>query len=114
MKSDRTFDNNFKNSVDEEFKDKVVPPHYMYASITPIDIIENDFPLEQQIGFFKAILFKYLFRGEQKNGLEDYLKCSYYLNKLISAIENNREEYEEYRKHLQEKEKISHESKGKR
>jgi hypothetical protein len=113
MKSDRTFDNNFKASVDDEFKDKVIPRHYMYAKITPIDIIENDLPLEQQIGFFKGIIFKYLFRSEQKNGLEDYLKCSYYLNKMIDAINNNREEYEAYRKHLQEKEKKLNESESK-
>lgn len=104
MESDRSFDNNFKNNMSEEFKDKVIPKHYMYAKITPMDIIENDLPLEQQVGFCKGIIFKYLFRSEQKNGLEDYLKCSYYLNKLINAIENNREEYEIYRKHLQEKE----------
>ena len=45
IKSDRTFDNNFKNSVSEEFADKVVPQHYMYAKVTPMDIIESDFPL---------------------------------------------------------------------
>lgn len=98
----RKFDSNFKSSVNEEFKEHVIPNHYMYANITPIDVIEADFPIEQYLGFSKGLILKYLMRAEHKNGLEDYIKIQYYLEKLIQFISDNREKYETYRKGLKE------------
>lgn len=83
-------------NISEDIKKNINPSHYKYAKIEPISIIEEDFPLDQQIGFFKGLIFKYLFRCEHKNGLEDYLKSKYYLDRLIQAVEKNLDEYKKY------------------
>jgi hypothetical protein len=36
-----------------------------------------------------GLIIKYLWRYEEKGGLEDVQKCRWYLNRLIKILENN-------------------------
>lgn len=69
-------------------KDKINPQHYKQGSIECIDAIGaatvNKTGLEAAC---VANVIKYLWRYEQKNGLEDIKKAQWYLNKLISLKE---------------------------
>ena len=64
------------------------PSHYCQGGIECIDAIEsatvNKTGLE---AVCVANVIKYLFRYENKNGLEDVYKAQFYLNKLISHLE---------------------------
>ena len=64
------------------------PSHYCQGGIECIDAIEsatvNKTGLE---AVCVANVIKYLWRYENKNGLEDARKAQFYLNKLISHLE---------------------------
>ena len=56
--------------------------HYETKKIQPIEyIILND------LGFIEGNIIKYVTRYKDKNGLEDLEKARWYLNKLISMLE---------------------------
>jgi hypothetical protein len=65
------------------------PSHYAQWSIECIEGIEASMSSEAFKGFLKGNCQKYLWRYEHKNGKEDLLKCQWYLNKLIEAIETD-------------------------
>ena len=60
------------------------PPHYTTGSIEVIDFI-----LDQQFGYLDGQVIKYLCRHAHKGTqLEDLKKAQWYLNKLITLLEN--------------------------
>lgn len=64
------------------------PPHYTQAAIQPIDYI-----MSNELNFCEGNVIKYLTRHPFKGTpMQDLLKCRYYINKLISELE------EEYRR----------------
>lgn len=65
------------------------PPHYTTGAVECIDAIESSMSLEAFKGYLKGNCIKYLYRYENKNGVEDLKKCSWYLNRLISVIESS-------------------------
>lgn len=71
-------------------KDPVNPNHYKQGKVECIDAIEsatvNKTGLE---AVCVANVIKYLWRYEEKNGLEDIKKCQWYLNRLLEVLENN-------------------------
>jgi len=65
-----------KNNVDH-------PAHYNQGSIEIIDAIED-----WKLNFHAGNVVKYVARYEHKNGIEDLKKARWYLDRLISNLEN--------------------------
>lgn len=59
------------------------PSHYQGNKYECIDVMQDVFGKEAVSDFCKLNAFKYLWRSDQKNGLEDIEKCLWYLNKFI-------------------------------
>jgi hypothetical protein len=66
------------------------PAHYTSGGVECIDAIEASMTLEAFKGYLKGNCIKYLYRYENKNGLEDLKKCLWYLKRLISIVEGGR------------------------
>lgn len=72
--------------------DPINPNHYKQGGLESIDAIKAFMSEEAFKGFLKGNCQKYLFRYEQKNGIEDLKKCQWYLERLISILEEVEEE----------------------
>lgn len=71
-------------------KDAINPTHYKNGKVECIDAIESAVvgksgPEAYNVGN----IIKYLWRYEDKNGLEDVKKCRWYLERLISLLETS-------------------------
>lgn len=65
------------------------PSHYTKGRIECIDAIDSATAGKSGIeAVCVANIIKYLFRYEEKNGLEDVKKAKWYINKLISELES--------------------------
>lgn len=65
------------------------PSHYTKGRIECIDAIDSATTGKSGIeAVCVANIIKYLFRYEEKNGLEDVKKAQWYINKLISELES--------------------------
>ena len=62
------------------------PSHYASGEIECIDAIESSMTHEAFCGYLKGNVQKYMWRYENKGGLESLEKAQWYLNKLISRI----------------------------
>ena len=67
-------------------KDNINPNHYKHGSIEVIDIMKDQLSPEEFKGFCKGLIIKYLCRADHKNGLEDYEKAKWYLDKLVEVL----------------------------
>jgi len=68
-------------------KDKINPDYYK-TGVECIDAIEAATEGKKGIeAVCVAQVFKYLWRYESKNGLEDVRKAQWYINRLISELE---------------------------
>lgn len=77
---------------DAELKlsDNINPSHYKQGKYETIDIILDrvkHLPGEQ--ASLVGNVIKYLWRYENKNGVEDLNKAKWYLNKLIEVVDND-------------------------
>jgi hypothetical protein len=59
------------------------PTHYTSGSIECIDAIESSMTGEAFAGFLKGNVQKYMWRYENKGGVESLQKAQWYLNRLI-------------------------------
>lgn len=59
------------------------PSHYTSGSIECIDAIESSMTSEAFAGFLKGNVQKYMWRYENKGGVESLQKAQWYLNRLI-------------------------------
>lgn len=68
-----------------EEKDNKVnhPSHYNQGEIECIDAMESAYSTEAVIWFCMCSAFKYQWRFNKKNGVEDILKCQWYQNKMV-------------------------------
>jgi len=64
------------------------PDHYTSGSKEFLDIAKDFLSNEQFKGALIFNIFKYLFRYERKNGIEDLLKAEFYLKRLIKLKKN--------------------------
>ena len=62
------------------------PKHYASGSIECIDAIEASMSKDSFNGFLKGNVQKYLWRYEQKGGVESLEKAQWYLNRLIGDL----------------------------
>lgn len=67
------------------------PQHYNQGGIECIDVIKAATVGKTGIqAFCVGNAIKYLFRYENKNGLEDVKKAQWYINRLIQELEKNK------------------------
>ena len=67
------------------------PAHYTSGSIECIDAMIETQGIEAVKNFCICNAFKYLWRHEKKNGVEDVKKASWYINKFIELEEKKDE-----------------------
>lgn len=72
------------------------PPHYTAGKVECIDAIESATNRLQGIeAVCTGNIIKYVWRWKFKNGVEDLEKASWYLNKLIKKIKEDKNAYVE-------------------
>lgn len=60
--------------------------HYLDMDIEPWDVVDT-WPLEQQIGFYRASALKYIMRlGSKDEDLQEAKKAAHYVQKLIEVL----------------------------
>ena len=64
------------------------PPHYNKHGIECFDAIRAALDDDEFRGYIKGNLIKYTWRERYKNGDEDLLKGSWYLNKYLETIKS--------------------------
>ena len=64
----------------------VNPEHYKQGKIEAIKVMEGVLSPEEFKGFCKGLIIKYVYRADEKNGVEDYEKAAWYLNYLIKIL----------------------------
>jgi hypothetical protein len=67
------------------------PLHYSSGGVEAIEALEACMTPEAFRGFLKGNVIKYVWRYENKNGLEDLKKAKWYLKALIFALEMEQE-----------------------
>ena len=60
------------------------PSHYCKGGIECIDAIRSSMSPEAFAGYCKGNIMKYIYRYEEKGGVEDLLKAKVYLQWLIN------------------------------
>jgi len=70
--------------------DAINPKHYQKGGIECIEAIEASMTEEAFKGFLKGNCIKYLYRYEDKNGVEDLKKAQWYLLRLIGILEDKK------------------------
>jgi len=71
--------------------DPINPSHYSFGGIECIEALEACSSTEGFRAHLKLTAMAYLWRYENKNGLEDLRKAKWYLNTLIHALEMDEE-----------------------
>ena len=71
------------------------PEHYTRGGIECIDAIEASMEPAQFLGYLKGNALKYLWRYEDKGGIEDLEKCQWYVKKLKKKEKKLRKEAQE-------------------
>lgn len=67
------------------------PQRYAGGKYECIDVMTDVFGVDAVRNFCKLNAFKYIWREQNKNGVEDIKKAVWYLNKLIELSENANE-----------------------
>jgi hypothetical protein len=65
------------------------PPHYQ-GEVEAIDSIKAAMSYEGFKGYCQGNALKYIIRFDRKNGVEDLRKAEWYINKLITHLENGK------------------------
>ena len=74
----------------EEFDLVNIPEHYTSGKYECIDVMEDNFGTDAVENFCMCNAFRYVFRAQRKNGVEDLKKAIWYLNKIIEIEERNK------------------------
>ncbi len=62
---------------------KINPNYYRKGRMELMDIMKELMTPEEVSGFLKGNIFKYVYRYEEKNGIEDLQKAEWYMGQLI-------------------------------
>ena len=73
-------------TINIDGQDNINPQHYKRYKLEMIDNIQNSMTEEEFIGYLKGNIMKYISRYQDKNGLEDLKKASWYLGRLIMIV----------------------------
>ena len=82
----------FNNSIFTHSEEINHPDRYANGKYECIDVMVDVFGVEATKTFCKLNAFKYLWREERKNGLQDVKKTAWYINKYIELSESGDEE----------------------
>jgi len=66
------------------------PDHYKTGSVECIEAIKAQLTDEQFAGYLRGNIVKYVWRYENKGGIEDLRKADWYLSRLIKESENEK------------------------
>lgn len=87
--NDERLEQDLNECIGQDFDVVNHPSHYTKGNIECIDAIDSATTGKSGIeAVCVANVIKYLWRYEEKNGLEDVKKAKWYLNKLISELES--------------------------
>ena len=87
--NDDTVEQDLNECIGQDFDVVNHPSHYTKGNIECIDAIDSATTGKSGIeAVCVANIIKYLYRYEEKNGIEDVKKAKWYLNKLISELES--------------------------
>ena len=79
------------DTVNKPLKDNINPNHYKNGKVECIDALESATINKKGLeAVCVANTIKYLWRYEDKNGLEDVKKAEWYLKRLIKHLENDK------------------------
>jgi hypothetical protein len=67
-------------------QDAINPLHYKSGQIETIDAIKSAMTHDAFCGYLRGNVLKYVWRYENKNGIEDLRKAQWYLEKLINEL----------------------------
>ena len=90
--SEEKFTPIFNNSIFTHPEEINHPDRYANGKYECIDVMVDVFGVEATKAFCKLNAFKYLWREERKNGLNDVKKAAWYVNKYIELSESGDEE----------------------
>lgn len=65
------------------------PEHYTSGKYECWDVMEDVFGVDEMKAFCRLCAFKYIWRSERKNGVQDLEKARVYIDRLID-LETNR------------------------
>ncbi|MBD2861616.1 DUF3310 domain-containing protein [Paenibacillus oceani] len=74
------------------------PSHYTRGGIETIEFLEAKLSDEEFAGYCRGNILKYISRAPDKNGLEDFRKARWYLNRLIERLERQVKPHEDTKK----------------
>lgn len=86
---------NFLADTEKSSEKHIKPKYYKNdkLGIETIDIIEDQLPEEEKIGFYKGMVIRYICRSSYKEHLyDDLLKAKYYLDRLINILQKEEKE----------------------
>lgn len=63
------------------------PKHYTSKNMECVDWIESDLTPREFVGYCKGNVLKYIWRYDQKGGIEDLKKAIWYLNRTIDTLQ---------------------------
>lgn len=86
--NDDQLEQDLNECIGQDFDVVNHPSHYTQGDIECIDAIKAALGEEQYEGYLRGACIKYLWRYEEKGGLESVRKAQWYLNKLISELED--------------------------
>ena len=77
-----------ETGVKEKVKDNVHPDHYKNGKVECIDAMESAVVNKKSDeAIYVSNVIKYLWRYENKNGIEDVKKAKWYLERLLTNME---------------------------
>jgi hypothetical protein len=77
--------------IEDVINNPIKPGYYNKEGMDVFNIMDQFFPLEQQIGFCRGSMLKYLLRYREKGGIQDLEKAGEYAIKLLE-LEKKRSE----------------------
>lgn len=77
------------NQFDLMMTDSINPLHYKSGDIECIDAIKASMTTSEFLGYLRGNTIKYIWRYNQKGGLEDLKKAEWYLRRLILEFETD-------------------------
>lgn len=78
-----------KEEIEKVIESRVNPSHYKRGKFEVIEIMKDQLTKEEMKGLYKGNILKYVLRADYKNGLEDYTKAEWYLNRLIEMLKED-------------------------
>lgn len=74
----------------EEVDEVNHPPHYLVGGIEVIDYIKAKLTPEEFLGYLKGNVIKYISRADHKNGMIDWGKADWYVDRYRKEVEHSR------------------------